>query len=498
MPDPLKTGFTRVFLIEGRARADRAPSYQSSMRMMGIDYAFGDIEDIKVPHPSQYDKFKTVGQIRGEEERPTTTLQGLYAIDLRSELLRLAKIGCAFDVQLHMGQCTDPSVFDEFEKIIILEDVLGSSFTTDDLGALSPDERAKVMESLDISAAVLYEVVPINASEVAGDIITNEGIDVAFCDTIQCGECGEVSSGCNRAFIVTKAAGGSPGTPADVVFSVGGLSTWYAHDVDTLDAAEEPDGIACVGIYVVVVSADSGSLHYAEKDEFDGAHDPAFTEVTTGFNAAGGPRDIWSVGPKAFIVGDGGYIYICTDPPSGVTEVDAGNASNGDDLYAVHALDENFAVAAGANGAVVYTEDGQLWTAVTRPVGVGIDIHAVFARNEDEWWVGTNDGRAFYTLNKGETWTEKDLPGSLTAIYDIAFPSDSVGYIAGADATPRGKILRTYNAGHTWKIIPEGTQQMPANDRITAIAPCWEDPNIVVGAGLADDGADGFAVVCQD
>jgi len=70
MSDPLQTGFTRVFLIEGRARADRQPSYESTMKMAGVEQGFGDVTSIYSPHPRKYDSFEIIGTVRGEAERP--------------------------------------------------------------------------------------------------------------------------------------------------------------------------------------------------------------------------------------------------------------------------------------------------------------------------------------------------------------------------------------------------------------------------------------------
>ncbi len=498
MGDPLRTGFTRVFMIEGRARGDREPMYESSMRMTALDYAFGDIEDIKVPDPNNYDNFKIVGQVRGEEERPTTSLQGRYAIDVRSELLRLAKIGCAVDVQLHMGACTDPSIFNEFQKAIVLEDVLLTNFGTDDLGALSPDERAVVNETADLSATALYEILPLLISAVATDIVANEIVDIVVADAITCGECATYSDGCQKVFSVEiSSAGGSPAMIPAVIYSIDGGSSWWDHDIDSLLANEDPSGIGVVSGYVVVVSLDSCSHHYADAAEFDTVTDPTFTEVTQNYNPAGCPNDIWSVGPGAFIVGEGGYVYYLSDPTGGPDVVDSGSASGGDDLLAVHALDDETAVAVGNNGAVVFTTNRTLWSASsTRPVGAGIDLNCVWMREEDEWWVGTSDGRLFYTLDQGTTWTEQTFPGSgAGVVQDIQFPSDSVGYLSHTTAAPAGRLLRSYDGGYSWQVLPEGTTITPANDRFTAIASCAHDVNALFAGGLADDATDGIIVV---
>jgi len=499
MSDPLQTGFTRVFLIEGRARADRQPSYESTMKMAGVEQGFGDVTSIYSPHPRKYDSFEIIGTVRGEAERPTTSLIGRYAINLQSQLLRLAKIGCSNDVQLHMGSCTDPSDFNEFKKALIIEDALIPTWSTDDLGALQPDEKSLVNETAEISGAQFYEVLPLNAASKAADVLTNEVIDMVFCDSVSCGDCEDPSDGCLKAFGVTKAAGGSPGTPADVVFSLDKGATWMVYDVDSLGAAEDPNALACIGNYIVVVSNDSGSLHYALKTEFDGLTDPAFTEVTTGFAVGGAPNAIDSVGSKAFIVGDGGYIYSTPDPTGGVDVLDAG-AATPVKLNAVDAISEDFAVAVGNDGGVVFTSDGASFAATTTsPVGVGVNLTTVGVVDENYWLVGTSNGRLYYTFNQGKSWTLKGFPGSGTGIvWDIAVATRSVIYLAHSTTAPSGRILRSFDGGYSWNLTPEGTAVLPANDHVAALAVCEFDANLVIGGGLADDATDGFIVVEQD
>src|SRR3990172_11424576 len=220
-----------------------------------------------------------------------------------------------------------------------------------------------------MSAEEVYEILPLTFQRQADAYLTNEVVDVVYGDNASCGECETESDGCQALFALTKAAGGSPSTSADIVFTLNAGGAWYAHDVDTLAAAEEPSALDVVGDYVVVVSQATLSLHYALKSEFTSYTDPAFTEVATGFVAGKGPNDIFSTGRQAFIVGEGGYVYETTDPTAGVTVLDAGSATI-DDLNRVHALTSQNAVAVGNSGAVIYTENGLNWgAATTRPVG---------------------------------------------------------------------------------------------------------------------------------
>ena len=205
----------------------------------------------------------------------------------------------------------------------------------------------------------------------------------------------------------------------------------------------------------------------------DGITDPTWTEVTTGFVTGGEPNDIWSTGSYAFIVGDNGYIYGTSDATLGVEVLDAGSVDP-DNLHCVHGLSESFAVAGGDNGSIVFAADGITWTASpSTPVGVGVTINTIWAKSETEWWVGCSNGRLYYTLNQGVTWTEKTFSGSgAGVVYDIVFSTNSVGYLSHSSATPKGRILRTIDGGQSWKLVPEKTGTMPANDKINAIAYC--------------------------
>lgn len=484
----LQSSRSRVFIISGRADPNNAPSYESCLRMTGVSQGFGDITKEECPDPYNYGQFIEVAQIRGASERVTTTLEGRYYMDILSTLLDLARQNCAVDVQLHMGICTDPSEFDTFEKAVILEEAFLTNFSTDDLGALASGDNAVVNETADISATRVYEVRRLSFSAKAASTVTNEVIDITFCDTLSCGsDCEDQSDGCQVVYALTVAAGGSPSTPADIVFSLDGGSTWYAHDIDTLSAAEEPDELACVGSYLVVVSNETGSYHYALKSEFNSYTDPTFTEVAI---SGGAPNAIDSIGNRAFIVGDIGYIYSLSSVATGVTELDAGSATTSD-LQAVHMLSADYAVAVGDNGAVVYTTNGTDWNAATFPVGAGITLNTVWMKSETRWFVGTNDGRLFYTDNSGTTWTLQTFTGSGTGSVEyITFATDSIGYLSHTTVAPVGRLLRTYNGGNSWVVMPEDTTTLPTNQGFHAIAACSYNANKIFAAGLgaATDG----------
>src|SRR5512139_21816 len=482
MSTPLQSGFSRVFLIDGGARPDHEPEFMSCMRAGSPDQSFGDITNIECPDPASYDQFVVMAEVRGAKSRATVDLVGRYSRDVVSRVLEIARRNCRVDAQVHLGACSDPSKFNTFQKALIFEDAFVSNWSAGDLGALGSDEAAVVDETAPISAADMYEIVPLTLTERAQSVVTNEVLDVVICDSQACGECDVESTGCSHIYAITKAAGGSAGTAADIVHTVDGGTTWYADDIDSLGAAEDPSAVGCLGDYVVVVSNASGSLHYALKTEVDDVDlDETWIEVATGFVAGGEPNDCWGVGRYLYIVGDGGYVYKSSDPTAGVEVLDAGAATT-NTLWCVHAYSEDLIVAGGTSGVVIYSTDGASFQACAAfPVGIAVDVTAIWAKNEKVWLAGCSNGQIYYTLDYGENWTLIADWGD--RVDDIAFATDSVGYAAYSTSTPRGNIRRTYDGGYSWNILPEGVGTIPANDRVNAVAACPFDPNFVVGVG---------------
>lgn len=155
--NPAQTGNSRVFIIDGRARPDHQPTYYSHVKAGGVSQGYGDIEKIEVPDPDNYDKFNEIGTIRGAKDRATVTLTGRYARDLKSALLKIANQECFVDVHVNFGACTNPSLYNTFDKKIILQNATVTNWGSDDLGALDSGERSQIDETMDVSATDVFE-----------------------------------------------------------------------------------------------------------------------------------------------------------------------------------------------------------------------------------------------------------------------------------------------------------------------------------------------------
>ena len=213
----------------------------------------------------------------------------------------------------------------------------------------------------------------------------------------------------------------------------------------------------------------------------------------------GEPNDLYIDGNTAYIVGDGGYIYQSSDILSGVTVIDAGDATS-ENLNRIHGSDTTL-MATGANGALVLsTNSGETWAipTVTPFADAGT---AIFVLDNFRAWIGSDGGQVFYTLNGGESWIEQNFSGSGSGqVNDIVFATDETGFISHSAATPTARLLTTMDGGETWGLSTQAGQRRitnwPTFDQANRIAvPLQADINVLVNniaiAGLAGDGTDG-------
>lgn len=495
---PMKRGGSRVFLIENRAGAFNTPELLENAVAGSLERTFGDVTSIEVPSTEQRGKWDEVGEVVGADERPTVPLTVKRMLSV-SRLFELAQIGCAFDVQIHMGACKNPSDFRNGWSdglVWILESARITGITTEELGAMMQEDDDSINEEGTISAREYYEVVPLTYSEKAANEVAQEIIAIQVCDLVSCGDCDDPSNGCKRVFAVSAPAGSSPGLLPEVVYTDDGFVTSPGETtIDTLDIGEDPDDLTCSGEYLIIVSEDSVSHHYANKDDIL-AGTETWAEITSGYVASKGPRAVDSSSPThIWLLGAGGYIYFTDDPTASTVTVQDAGALTTEDFNDVYAFDNENVVGVGDNNAVVYTTDGENWASVTGP-SVGVNLNAVLMVKEKEWLVGDAGGQLWHTDDRGSTWTERTFPGSGSgSVEDLVAASDSVFYMSHTTSGTVARILRSISGGFYWNAEPQtGSGSMPAADRFNGLAVCWREPNVVFAGGLGDDAADGIIV----
>jgi photosystem II stability/assembly factor-like uncharacterized protein len=484
MPELVHSDYSRLFLLEGGADPLTVPRYMSLWRAGALTWDQGDVTLIYIPDPDYYQRFKVAGKIKGEPSNPELGLTARYTLD-RSDLLRLLVNGCDHDLQIHFGTCRNPRNFNSgWDKILVLSNASPGSYSTGELGALEPSQRAQVDEESTFRGEFAYEIVRLAYSQKAAAETTEEVLDVAFGTADQClAICGQAECKIILALMAPVAY-----AKARYAFSADGGLTWTDGDVDSAAADDLLSAIVNIGSDAVVVNPTAGAIDYCVLADLL-AGTPTWVEVATGFVLAGVPRAIWSAGPAAsWIVGDAGYIYLMSNVADGVSIQDAGSATS-ENLVAVSGESELNVLAVGENNAVVFTNNGgQTWGAVTGP-NAGVNLTACWMKTELVWLVGDSTGKLWVTADGGITWYEKAFVGSGAGmIEDIHFVTNSVGYLAHTTTAPAGRILRTIDGGQSWYVLPEGSGAIPTNLAIHALAGCT-DANLIFGGGLVANAA---------
>lgn len=509
MPKPSKDTVTttqerRLFLQLG------GPGPANALKYAGVETQYlmldgvtrpvrGAIEPIRVPDPLQYKRFRNVGRKVAAPAFPTATL---HVLENRSTLpFSLGALDCPLNVYAPVGACKNPSSFLNGWSDIVEIYSYGEAGDVDHGARSGFDTDDMVQSSIPLTLEAIYAIGKLGFGQEAASEVSREVVDIVFGGGVQCGECGPADNGANRIYAVAKSSGaGSPGLPAEVIYTTDGGATWAQSNIDGFGASEDPLAIDIVGDKLVVLGADA--YYWATLNPKTGVPG-TYTKVTSGFVAAGTPRDLFVLSPsEVFFCGDGGYVYKSTNITSGVTALSPGDATT-DDLLRIHGDGGNTLVAAGASSAVIVsTNRGVTWsTTVSEPSAIPLDIYALSVRSADLWFVGTGaSGRVFYTADGGETWDAVNFTGTGAGyVRDIVWATDEVGYFVHDDNTPTGRILATWNGGASWVRNDEQSPRLlnwPVIDRVNRLAvPVNAGPqtaaNSVALACLAGDGTDG-------
>lgn len=488
----------RNFLQFGRANATNAPVYagQNSnyLKIEGVSNPeSGGVDPIWVHDPRRPGKFKLVGRSRTAPDLAEATL--VFLEKHGGVPRQLATLGCFSAFELS-GACGDLSDFVGGWKDYVL--VYANGEVTDkDLGDRSAwgDSDDQIEDSLTAVFSDIFAVGALGFGEKAGTEAEREVIDVVYGISGDCGNCDVPENYTNRIYALTKSSGaGSPGTPAEVVYTVDG-ATWANQNITGLGGTTDPTAIDIVGQYLVVLVSAENALYYSPINQITGVPDSTWTKVTTGFVATKTPNDIYVAGPnEAYIAAEGGYIYKLTDVAAGVSVLSAGVATTAD-LVRIHGY-EDVIVAVGESGTIIKSENRGATFATTTTSPTSATVRAVAVKDGREFWIGTSGGLAYFTLNGGETWVAKSFAG-LTVIDDIVFVNSHVGYLAGRTSTPAARLFGTWDGGATWTRDKNRFLNLPTFSYINRVATPRDGDsttasnNVTVG-GLSGGGTDGI------
>jgi photosystem II stability/assembly factor-like uncharacterized protein len=499
----------RSFIQFGGAKAFNQPRFAGqdaqylTITGVGLPEA-GKIDPIWVQDPARQGKYRLVGQKISPPDlaKATLTLYEKHGAIPRA----LGSNGCQFNLYDAAGSCRDLSDFlgGWTDYVLIYS---GARVTTKDLGDRGGfDSDNQIKDVLTLELADIYPIGGLSFGDNAKTLVDLEVIDVVYGSTPRCGNCGPEDDGTQRVYAIVKSSGaGSPGLPAEIIYTTDGGITWNEANITGMGANEDPQAIEVVGNYLVILSktaysATTGGYYYAAIDPDTGIPG-TWTKVTSGFVANKSPNDLYVVSPReVWICGDGGYIYKASDITTGVSVINAGIATT-QNLNRIDGIDECI-VSAGMAGAIIKSVNRGLTWAATTSTPNGLEVKALEVVDRNIYWVGGLNAYLSVTLNGGATWTEKTFTGCHSGnIYDIRFPTPDVGYFSYASITPTASLFASWDGGNSWTKTAPRVVNWPVCNKINRVdtprfgAASDVAANNIIAGGLSASGSDGILLL---
>jgi len=467
------------------------------MSVEGVsDPESGGVDPIWVPDPIRIGSYRLVGR---SISPPDLASASLMLREKHGAIPRqLQRIGCAFNLYEPTGKCKDLSDFLRGWSDYVL--VYSQALVTDkDYGTrTSFDSDDPIVDSLSLTLADVYPIGALGFGEEAATLVDREVVDIVYGNSTTCGNCGVENDGTQWIYaLATTSGAGSPGLPAEVIYTIDGGANWSESNITSFGATETPVAIEIVGQYLVVLGLDA--YYYAEINANTGVPG-TYTKISTGFVAAGSPVDIYVASAReVYFCGDGGYIYKATDITAGVSVISAGDQV-ATDLNRIHGVDSTIVIVGDSGVVLVSTNRGATFASATASP-VAATLQALWVVSDNVWWIGTGAGELYYTLNGANTWTEKDFSGSNAGqVYDIVGAGADVLFFSHSTADPTARVFSSWNGGADFTNASPRILNLPVFDRATRLALpqaahiSIAANNLAVG-GLAGDGSDGLILL---
>lgn len=490
----------RTYIQFGQARPNNAAQFagqdSSYIAVEALTVSeLGTIEPRYVHDPRKSGAYRLISRTYAPGDLPTATIK---LMERHGGIpTQLKRQGCGFNLYMNHGACVDLSDFLGGWSDYVL--VLGGAIVTSkDLGNRSPWDTDTVMEdSLSVTLTDVFPIGALSFGEVAGAQVDREVVDIVYGGSETCGDCGSTDDGTQRIYaLATTSGAGSPGLPAEVVYSLDGGATWLEKSIDGIAASSGGSAIEIAGNRLIVVSnAETG---YFWADLNSRGVPGTFTKVTL----AQAPNDVVALSAReVYFACNGGYVYKSSDVSAGVSATGASGTVTANNLLRIDAEDDTIVAVGAASTVIKSLNRGVSFSATSAAAfATSTNIQAVAVLDKTRYWVGGANGRIVYTLDGGDTWAQQGFSGNgAGAVRDIVFANDEVGFFLHDTAAPLGRVFSTWNGGKDWAYAAPRIQNLPTVNRFNRVAIPNSHISIAANrialAGLSSGATDGVIVV---
>lgn len=454
----------------------------TDFELMGECYQIGDTTEPQGDRTPHYCRDLTRGAGNFKISKQTRGMPGLITFQLSAPKYRmnnlLRTLTCPFDLQAVVKSCGDQTTQVGWEQI---DHYRNCEITNRSKSAsASRDSEERVLITADVSASDFQELREVTFARQTS-VVVEAANSIAYCDQPQCAdECGDYSPGCQ---ILVAVHDRQAAAAALVNRSVDGGGTWGAVAGQPFLVAEDISDVVCDADRIIVARMTNDAANPPEIGYSDD-NGATWTNVNMPAPAVnGGLEDLFKLDTRhLWATGNSGYIYFCDDWGLTWATQDAGVASGGNSLNAIHFVNEFVGYAVGAADTVVKTVDGgSTWAAATATGGAAA-LNTVFAITEDLVYAGDAAGDLYVSTDGAVTWAQRAFPGDgVGSVQWVEFYDEEFGFMLHDSAAPVGRVLRTTDGGSTWE-----AQNAVANTGLNRLVVC--NPNSAFVAGEPNGG----------
>lgn len=485
-----KSGQWRVFVQPDGSSPVNPYLFVGCLSLGGFQEDLGTGEPIYCPSSEVAGAFDIVDTTSPPPSLPTTDFTQHMNRQLQDFWWDLRKRRCEFNYKVKGSNCARPDDPDDFESQIIVRRSKLTAFNTGAFNGLAEDAVIDLTGTLQMLGFDRF--LPITFGEVADSDVFSEALDGIYADKIQCGNCGAQSDGCQKAYVLTSTIAASPALSSQIAYTLDGGNTWAFDDITTL-ATQAGNKVAQVGTRLVVISEADEAHHYKLQSAIDAGTSGSWTRVATGYVAAKGPLAIWSKSPsETYIAAEGGYVYFMANPASAVTVLSDGSVTT-QNLNDIRGKNRTIVAVGASNAVIVSYNGGTTWSLVVGPA-VGVVLNTVEVINDDIWFIGAANGKSYYTVDGGTSWTENTPDSAITNVNQIRFVDEIVGYMV-VDLSASVRVYRTADNGYSWHFDGSYVGGVPDADHYNFVTPCPGNYDTVLIGGLATVGTDGIVAL---
>lgn len=367
-----------------------------------------------------------VAKIDGTPTRPTTTLIGYIPVK-HSIFEQLEESGCDFDFQIHYGECTNPTAFNEYESAYVFKNAHITNISLSELTTLSPDGRTAIEETVTVSLEKFYRITPISESVINNSFTTPTlaSFGVGVWESIGCDTCNT----CDNVVV------GMYGTDGIITFgvSVDAGITW---DLNSIDASivhnGQPDEVNMVvykeTIYFCVKDAGVTYIYSININSLDSSVSASLIATITGsvYGLSVAGDYLWLAGT---------FVHKINLYTNVIEYIDTPDATS----LSIHAIDNNNAVIGGFDGYFYRITNNKL----IKITEIASDEFHNIKQLTNTRIVASGIYGVYYSCDNGLTWKQ-----SINTINRVVFDfyDNIVGYAHGSDIA-----YKTIDGGITWK-----------------------------------------------